>query len=1745
MYGLLMSRKMEEMGRDFMFRRLNQWFFILGIIAGVVLFDPAVRVVLGLGASQNNPVPVTTVSAASFEGMAVAPGSIASAFGTQLATGTVIANTVPLPTMLGNTSVTVQDSLGVNRQAELFFVSPGQINFLVSEQTAAGTAMVTVQSGDGTISTGTLEVKSIAPAVFSANADGLGVPAAVILRVKGDGTQIFEAVSVYDSGISRFITTPIDLGPVTDQVFLILYASGIRKAADPNGDQNLNESVTALIGGDQYATLYAGAAPGFVGLDQINIALSRALIGRGKVNVSLSAAGGSASNLVEIEVAGAMGASPPQINGFNQQNALAGQTIMIDGMGFSGVPAENLVRIAGTEAEVISSTANQLTILVPYGVNTGSVSVSTPQGEGISTNILNIRTSVSGLIETTLRDPIPGIKVKVAGAAIEATSGADGNFLLPDVPHGVQAIEIDTSTLPSNLPFPMITRKMVVQLNRDNPLSTPVQIQPATGPSVAVGGGSGFSAAGPLNEVTRAPGVVSASIQTGGITFDVPDDVSAVFPDGSTSGLLTLTKLENSRTPIALPPGVFSSSIVQITPFGVQLDPGGKLTFPNSDNLPAGSQASLYTLDLSPRSPTFGSFIIIAQVMVSADGQTIETPADAVMRTSYFFIAIPRQTTTIAGRVVDSDGVTPVRWALARSRGQEGFTDGNGGFVLRNVPVIDAGDLLTVEASLLRPDGRVDRAERNGIVPAINDTTLISPDLQLAPRISNRPPSIISQVNLSLIEGGMLDSSFLAVDPDPNQMLTVGSSGAAFASVVPEGNNIYTLRLKPGGGTAGNYTVKLMAMDDKGGSVEKDVAVTVFANKPPVLSIPAIPALAPGQLLDVTISATDPDIGQALTFSATGLPQGAMLTKTGPTTARLTWTPGGAQTGDFPITLHVTDNAPIPLTDSKNILIKVNPTGDLSITKTDGLTNYIPGGTRIYTIVVTNNGPSGVLNALVSDAKPQQIASWSWECSQSTGGATGCTGANENSVDFTDDLNLPAGSSVTYTVQAAIRPSAAGNLINTAIVTPPVGATDPNPNNNSATDSNSPSLQADLSITKTDNTSTYTSGSTTTYIIEVRNSGPSNVFGAIVADVKPGQIANWTWTCVQAAGGAAGCDGVQSSVANFIDTIDLPAGSSITYSVQASISGSATGTLINNATIAPPTAVNDPNSGNNTATDTNTRSLLWEPAPGPEGGIIQDLLSNGEVLLAGTYSAGIFRSTNNGGLWENVLPTCQIESLVQNSSAIFAGTFDCGILRSTDLGKTWLKLPSAAPGPITSMAATDKDVFAGYFNGDVFQSSNNGDSWNKFVNPSKTQILSLVFHKDALFAGTNGEGVFITEDMGKSWGQINNGLQSGYIYDFALISGRLMAGTGSGAYLLDERSLSWTPFIKGLDDLLILSFGVNGNTIYAGTVAGVYFSQDIGQNWSPLIDNDRIDNFIFSLTVHAGSVFAGTYGFGVYQFVDGWSQVNNGLYAQLINALATRGDELFAATDGGQIFLTADHGMSWNDITPNVRLDSIYSLHVEAGVLLAGTEYGVIRYLNRQRAWESANNGINGRVLTLGSQNGILFAGTGGAGIYRSTDGAKSWQAVNKGLTSPTVIDLIAVGADLFAATAGGVFISKDGGDNWALSSKGIGTPQVRSLISTGKFVFAGTSAGIYRSPDKGDNWEPVNGLDATCFAFLDSYLFAGTSGSGVFLSKDEGGSWEQVNNGLMNLKINDFAANAAYLFSGSGGGVFRTQKNF
>ncbi len=233
---------------------------------------------------------VSAVSAASFAGADLAPESIASAFGTGMAAGTQVATSTPLPTSLGGTSITIRDAAGTQRQAPLFFVSPGQINFQIPVGTTAGTATMTVTPTGGAALTGTLQIASVSPAIFTANANGQGVAAATVLRLKGDGTQTFETIARFDAGLNRFVPIPIDIGPNTDQVFLVLFGTGVR------GRSSLSAAIASL-GGTSTEVLYAGPQGSLVGLDQMNLRIPRSLAGRGEIDVFLTVDGKQTNNI--------------------------------------------------------------------------------------------------------------------------------------------------------------------------------------------------------------------------------------------------------------------------------------------------------------------------------------------------------------------------------------------------------------------------------------------------------------------------------------------------------------------------------------------------------------------------------------------------------------------------------------------------------------------------------------------------------------------------------------------------------------------------------------------------------------------------------------------------------------------------------------------------------------------------------------------------------------------------------------------------------------------------------------------------------------------------------------------------------------------------------------------------------------------------------------------------------------------------------------------------------------------------------------------------------------------------------------------------------------------------------------------------------------------------------------------------------------------------------------------------------
>ncbi len=266
-------------------------------------FDPAGNMIIA--DSGNNRVrrvrpasalrTLTSVSAASFSPAAgLAAEEIAASFGTNLATSTIAASTLPLPTQLAGTTVSVRDNLGVQRLASLFFASADQVNYLVPSGTANGIATVTVTNGAGEVSTGTVTISNVAPGLFSANANGTGVAAAVVFRRTAGGQDSFEPVARFDPATNRFVAVPIDLGPAGDQVFLIPFGTGFRRHSDL-------ANVRGIIGGVDAPAIFAGAVPGLIGTDQANLRIDRSLAGRGDVEVILIV-DGKTSNALHVTI---------------------------------------------------------------------------------------------------------------------------------------------------------------------------------------------------------------------------------------------------------------------------------------------------------------------------------------------------------------------------------------------------------------------------------------------------------------------------------------------------------------------------------------------------------------------------------------------------------------------------------------------------------------------------------------------------------------------------------------------------------------------------------------------------------------------------------------------------------------------------------------------------------------------------------------------------------------------------------------------------------------------------------------------------------------------------------------------------------------------------------------------------------------------------------------------------------------------------------------------------------------------------------------------------------------------------------------------------------------------------------------------------------------------------------------------------------------------------------------------------
>lgn len=229
------------------------------------------------------------VDAAGYRASPLAIGSIASVFGERLAAQAVHASSLPLPTELSGTRLLLSRE-GAEVHCRLFFVSPTQINFLIPDEFPTGAATLTLVRNGVRQNSSPVTISEIRPGLFSANASGTGPAAGYSLRVDGNQQQSTNLVQCPGGGApcEAVAIQP----PVTPagELYLVLFGTGIRyRTITPTVD----------IGGVTATVSYSGPQGDFVGLDQVNILVPKALLGTGLQDLRLRI-GNQQANVVQV-----------------------------------------------------------------------------------------------------------------------------------------------------------------------------------------------------------------------------------------------------------------------------------------------------------------------------------------------------------------------------------------------------------------------------------------------------------------------------------------------------------------------------------------------------------------------------------------------------------------------------------------------------------------------------------------------------------------------------------------------------------------------------------------------------------------------------------------------------------------------------------------------------------------------------------------------------------------------------------------------------------------------------------------------------------------------------------------------------------------------------------------------------------------------------------------------------------------------------------------------------------------------------------------------------------------------------------------------------------------------------------------------------------------------------------------------------------------------------------------------------
>jgi photosystem II stability/assembly factor-like uncharacterized protein len=410
--------------------------------------------------------------------------------------------------------------------------------------------------------------------------------------------------------------------------------------------------------------------------------------------------------------------------------------------------------------------------------------------------------------------------------------------------------------------------------------------------------------------------------------------------------------------------------------------------------------------------------------------------------------------------------------------------------------------------------------------------------------------------------------------------------------------------------------------------------------------------------------------------------------------------------------------------------------------------------------------------------------------------------------------------------------------------------------------------------------------------------------------------------------------------------------------------------------------------------------------------------------------------------------------------------------------------------------------------------------------PSVFAIITLLFSASPLYG---------------QWTQSSTGLNGCPVHAIFADDTQLFVGTASGAYHSMNNGSSWSPVNTGFVSLQINNLVGTASELFAATANGFYSSTNAGAQWTK---SASISGGLRLLWMDGDRIFAAPNGGGLFVTTDkggSWVRLTTGLPENpSVYAIARNSTEIFIGTYTG-IYRSSDEGFSWEEFNPDSYVKPVYSLLLKDNALFAGTTIhgNVYKTVYNGSSWSPWSEGIGlanySDINTLSLIDNKIIAGST-KGLYHSTDNGTSWTALTNGLPEELLVKtLVSNGSSIYAGTERGLYYSSDYGSTWIDLNTQLTCAQAYVFFRHTTKLYAGTNNGLFESSDNGSSWTAVKSLSANSIRCLTSkvgVLFAGTD-KGVFASENNAASWTAINSGLQPGLISALAAHNNTLFAG------------